>query len=206
MEEPVSEIERRVAARLKALRAERGLTLDALAERSGVSRSMISLIERAESSATANLLDKLAASLGVTLASLFAGGDEDAAAPVARAADQTLWRDPETGYVRRNLSPPAFPSPLELVEVVLPPGTRVAYDSGSRAAIVDQQIWVIGGALEVTLGTTTHRLAVGDCLAMQLDRPVAFRNRGAKAARYLVALTTSVARPIPGRNQRRSAK
>ena len=61
-------VEARLAIRLRALRAERGLSLDALAEQSGVSRSMISLIERAESSPTASVLDRLAASLGVTLA------------------------------------------------------------------------------------------------------------------------------------------
>ena len=62
MDHVASEIERRIASRLKALRAKRALTLDELARRSGVSRSMISLVERAESSATASVLDKLAAS------------------------------------------------------------------------------------------------------------------------------------------------
>jgi transcriptional regulator with XRE-family HTH domain len=187
-------MERRVADRLKDLRMEQGLTLEALARRSGVSRSMISLIERAESSPTANVLDRLAASLGVTLASLFAEAARGDAAPVMRRAEQTAWRDPETGYVRRNLSPPGFPSPLELVEVVLPPGTRVAYDSGSRLAALDQQIWVLAGAIELTIGEAGHRLEVGDCLAMRVDRPVAFRNRGAEDARYLVALTAGAAR------------
>jgi transcriptional regulator with XRE-family HTH domain len=184
-----SNIEHRIAARLKELRSARGLTLDALAKRSGVSRSMISLIERAESSATASVLDKLAASLGVTLASFFGEEGRVDATPVSRAAEQRSWRDPETGYVRRNLSP-SFPSPIELVEVILPPGTRVAYESGARSAVVNQQIWVIAGAVEVTVGEDVHRLATGDCLAMRLDRPTAFRNEGTEPARYLVALTT----------------
>ena len=201
----VAGIERRVAARLKELRAKRGLTLDELAKRSGVSRSMISLIERAESSPTASVLDKLAASLGVTLASLFAEEERASAAPVARRAEQPAWRDPETGYIRRNLSPPAFPSPIELVEVVLPPGVRVAYDSGSRAARVDQQVWVLEGAIEITTGATVHRLAAGDCLAMQVDRPTAFRNRGRKPSRHLVALTTD-APPKPLAVRRRNSK
>src|SRR6266852_1531790 len=106
MESAAFDIERRVAARLKDLRAQRGLTLDEVAKQSGVSRSMISLIERAESSPTASVLDKLAASLGVTLASLFAEEERADAAPVTRRADQPAWRDPETGYIRRNLSPP----------------------------------------------------------------------------------------------------
>ena len=151
---------------------------------------MISLIERAESSATASVLDKLAASLGVTLAALFAEEERADAVPVARHADQTAWRDPETGYLRRNLSPSAFPSPIELVEVELPPGARVAYDSGTRTATIDQQIWLLAGAIEVTVGKTVHRLEAGDCLAMQVDRPISFRNPRGETARYLVALTT----------------
>src|SRR5262245_24933870 len=150
MEPKTTAVERRVAARLKSLRAQRGLTLDELAKQSGVSRSMISLIERAASNPTANLLDKLAASLGVTLASMFADERRVDASPVARRAGQIAWRDPETGYVRRNLSPPAFWSPIELVEVVLPPGTRVCYETGFRTSRVHQQIWVIDGVLDVT--------------------------------------------------------
>ena len=192
-------IEHRLAARLKSLRADRGLTLDQLATRSGVSRSMISLIERAESSATATILDRLSAGLGVTLAALFAEPERADAAPVARRADQVTWRDPETGYVRRNLSPTGYGSPIELVEVVLPRGARVAYDSGSRDALIEQQVWVIDGAIEVTVGDNAHRLNAGDCLAMRIDRPVAFRNQGRADARYLVALTTGTAQQLERR-------
>jgi transcriptional regulator with XRE-family HTH domain len=179
----------RLAARLRGLRSERGLTLERLAERAGVSRSMISLVERGESSPTAAVLDRIAAGLGVTLASLFAAEPRADAAPLLRRADQVDWRDPETGYVRRNLSPPGYPSPIELVEVVLPARTRVAYDTvATRAAGVSQQVWVLDGHVDLTLGTATHHLAPGDCLAMRLDRPVAFRNAADAPARYLVAL------------------
>ncbi|HZS85336.1 MAG TPA: XRE family transcriptional regulator [Stellaceae bacterium] len=201
MEAASSAIERRLAERVKRLRARHRLTLDELARRSGVSRSMISLIERAESSATTAVLDKLAASLGVTLASLFATEQQADAAPLIRAADQRAWRDPETGYVRRNLSPPGFPSALELAEIVLPAGTRVAYDTGARLAPFDQQIWVLAGAIAVTVGDEVHRLGAGDCLAMRLDRPTAFRNEGEEAARYLVALASATPPPWPARRR-----
>lgn len=185
-----SDVHERLAARLRALRVARGLTLDALAERAGVSRSMISLVERQESSPTAAVLDRLSAALGVTLAALFADDARADAAPLARRADQRPWRDPATGYVRRNLSPPGFPSPLELVEVVLPAGVRVAYDTPATARLVavGQQVWVLAGRLDLTVGDETHALAVGDCLAMRLDRPVAFHNPTDRATRYLVAL------------------
>src|SRR5688572_1842768 len=92
------DLNRRVAERVRTVRALRGLTLDALAERSGVSRSMISSVERAESSPTAALLGRLAAGLGITLASLFETPGTGAQ-PVARLAQQPRWRDPASGYV-----------------------------------------------------------------------------------------------------------
>lgn len=186
----------RVAARLKALRADRGLTLDELGKRSGVSRSMISLIERAESSPTASVLDRLSAALGVTLASMFAEETRVDARPIVRRGEQVAWSDPETGYVRRNVSPPGFPSPIELVEVVLPSGAQVAYDSGFRDPPVDQQVWVIEGSIEVRVGDQVHQLEAGDCLAMRIDRPIGFRNRGVSAARHLVALTNPQQRNV----------
>jgi transcriptional regulator with XRE-family HTH domain len=151
---------------------------------------MISLIERGESSPTAAVLDKLAAGLGVTLASLFAEKDSKGASPLARRADQRVWRDPDSGYMRRNLSPAGFPSPIELVEVVLPPGARVAYDTGHRAAAVHQQIWIIEGEIDLTLGEESYHLSAGDCLSMRLDRPTIFRNLVERPARYVVALAT----------------
>jgi len=185
-----SSITAHLSARLRELRSGSGLSLDGLAERTGVSRSMISLIERGESSPTAAVLDKLAAGLGVTLASLFAAREGTDASPLARRESQPVWRDPESGYVRRNLSAPGFPSPIELVEVILPPGARVAYDTGYRAAMVHQQIWIVEGGIELTLGDETYRLAAGDCLSMRLDRPTVFRNLAGEPARYLVALAT----------------
>lgn len=198
MEMTGTDLHARLAARLRHLRAERGLTLDALAERAGVSRSMISLVERGESSPTAAVLDRLSAGLGVTLASLFADEAADDASPVSRRADQPAWRDPETGYLRRNLSPPRFPSPLELVEVVLPAGARVALDSpaSARAVGVAQQVYVLEGRLHLTLGEATHRLDAGDCLAMRLGGPVVFHNPTGEATRYVVALAPD--RPSTG--------
>jgi transcriptional regulator with XRE-family HTH domain len=152
---------------------------------------MISLVERGESSPTAAVLDRLAAGLGVTIASLFADESRPDASPVSRRADQRTWRDPETGYVRRNLSPPDFPSPIELVEVLLPAGAHVAYDNAgtARAVGISQQVWVLDGGVHLTVGEETHRLDTGDCLAMRLDHPIAFHNPGERAARYVVALT-----------------
>ncbi len=188
-----STVEARLAARLRDLRSAQGLTLEGLADRSGVSRSMISLIERGESSPTAQVLDKLSVAFGVTLASLFAEDPHPAASPLRRRDARETWRDPATGYVRRNLSPPDFPSPIELVEVILPAGARVVYDTGARSPAVEQQVWLLEGELSLTVGETAYELAAGDCLAMRVDRPVAFHNESASPTRYLVALTSGEA-------------
>src|SRR5215472_19309586 len=144
-------LDQRIAQRVRDLRAARGLTLEALAERSDVSRSMISLIERGESSPTAVLLERLATGLDVPLASLF-DAPGAGAEPVSRRADQARWRDPASGYVRRNISPGGFPSPIRIVEVEFPRGARVAFETGARDAVVHQQVWVLDGSIDVTVG------------------------------------------------------
>ena len=186
-------INSRIATRVRTLRTDRGQSLAALAAKCGVSRSMISLVERGESSPTAVVLEKIAAGLGVPLATLF--DDSRASAnPVSRRDDRMPWRDPQSGYLRRNISPANFPSPIQIVEVVLPAGASVAYETGARDVSIHQQIWVQEGSIEVTLGSVTYRLAEGDCLAMQLNEPTAFRNRRRKPARYVVIVATERSR------------
>ncbi|HEX3379268.1 MAG TPA: XRE family transcriptional regulator [Paraburkholderia sp.] len=181
-----------IARRVKELRDAQNWSLDALAERSKVSRSNISLIERGQSSPTATVLDKLATALSVPLASLFEQDGAQAAepSPVSRAAEQAVWTDPNSGYVRRHLSPTAR-SAIQLVEVNFPAGQRVSFETGARDADIHQQVWMLEGTMEITLGDSSWRLKAGDCLAMRLDSPTVFRNPTRKRARYLVALTTS---------------
>jgi len=186
-------INSRIAGCVRALRTDLGMTLDALAAKCDVSRSMISLVERGESSPTAVVLEKIAAGLGVPLATLF-DGVSASANPVSRGEDRTRWRDPQSGYVRRNISPARVASPIQIVEIVLPAGARVAYETGARDVSIHQQIWVQEGTIEVTLGSVTYRLAEDDCLAMQLNEPTAYRNRTRKAARYIVIIATERAR------------
>lgn len=100
------ELEAAIGARIRSLRLEKGLTLEDLATSSGVSRAMISRIERAEASPTASLLARVCAALGLSLSTFFAE-EESAASPLARRHEQQVWRDPETGYIRRAVSRPA---------------------------------------------------------------------------------------------------
>ncbi len=187
------DINSRIASRVRALRTDLDMTLDALAAKCEVSRSMISLVERGESSPTAVVLEKIATGLGVPLATLF--DDSSASAnPVSRSDDRTPWRDPQSGYVRRNISPANFPSPIQIVEIVLPAGARVAYETGARDVSIHQQIWVQEGSIELTCGSVTYRLSEDDCLAMQLNEPTTFRNRTRKPARYIVIVATERSR------------
>jgi transcriptional regulator with XRE-family HTH domain len=196
MEDTVSSLNQRIAARIGELRGTQALSLDGLASRSGVSRSMISLIERGESSPTAVVLEKLAAGLGVTLASLFEGPEPSrgSGGPVAKRDEQPQWKDPASGYLRRNVSPPGVRQPMQIVEVHFPPGGRVAFDTGARDIRVHQQVWVLEGVIDITLGVDRHRLREGDCLAMQLDRPTMFHNPTRKTTRYAVVIASETPR------------
>ncbi len=179
----------RIAHRVRDMRAQRGLSLDALATQCGISRSMISLIERAESSPTAVLLERLATGLGVPLAALFEA-PLPTREPVSRAAGRLSWRDPHSGYVRSNVSPAGFDSPIQIVEVSFPPKARVAYETGARRPEIHQQVWVLEGTIEVTVGDARHRLGAGDCLALVLDRPLTYYNPARVTARYAVVIVT----------------
>jgi transcriptional regulator with XRE-family HTH domain len=196
MEEPTTDVNARIAGRVRELRAARGLSLDALSRRCGVSRSMISLVERGESSPTAVLLEKLAAGLGVTMAAMFypPHAEEATSGPVSRRDEQPTWRDPASGYVRRNVSPAGVAQPMQIVEIEFPPRARVAFETGARDVRIHQQVWVLGGTIDVAIGEDRHRLREGDCLAMRLDRPTMFHNPTRRPARYAVVMAPEPAR------------
>jgi len=186
------QIESQIAHRIRTLRKERGYTLSQLAKSSGVSSSMISLIERGETSPTAAVLNKLADAMGVTLASIFSSDSPDEPAlPVSRAEEQPTWTDPDSGYIRRHLTPRGCSSPVKLAEVTFPPGKSVAFESLVGSAVIHQQIWMIEGEMNISTTETTWNLKTGDCLAMIVDQHVVFHNPTSEQSRYLVAISTS---------------
>jgi transcriptional regulator with XRE-family HTH domain len=180
----MDELTASIAEAVQAARVARGLSANALAERSGVSRAMIAKVERAEAQPTAALLGRLSAALGLTLSELVARA-EHADRRLLRSSEQPVWTDPETGYRRRALSPVSG-GPLELVEVELPAGASVSYPADSYA-FIHQQIWVLEGHLSIREGAVEHVLHRGDCLEFGL--PSARTFSCADACRYLVALT-----------------
>ena len=181
-----STVERRIAERLAALRTERGWSLDALAERTRISRATLSRLERGELSPTANMLGELCAAYGWTLSRLIAEA-EGQPSSLVRAADQVEWEDPESGYVRRAVSPPGAGLRGEMVEVRFPRGAVVQFDSSPIAGL-EHHLWMLEGTLDFTVDGKRFRLHAGDCLRYVLNGPTRFECIGKKAARYAVAM------------------
>jgi transcriptional regulator with XRE-family HTH domain len=180
------DIERRIAQRLARLRADRGWSLDALAERTGISRATLSRVERSELSPTAAMLDKLCTVYGWTLSRLMAEAETRPTSLVA-AAEQAEWKDPESGYRRRAVSPPAAGLRGELVEVHMPAGASVSFDA-SPIAGVEHHLWMLEGSLTLEVEGSIFRLRAGDCLRYLRTGPTRFHGTGKREARYVVAI------------------
>lgn len=174
-----------IGGRIRSERLARQWSLEDLSERSGVSRAMLSRIERRESSPTAELLVRIAAAFTMTLSTLIARAEGESGS-IARRADQRRWVDPATGYERRHLSPPDETA-VDLVEVALPAGAEVAFPADSYA-FISQQIWLIDGRLDFHEGSVVHRLEAGDCLRLGQPADCRFVAPGPGGARYLVAV------------------
>lgn len=173
-----------IPRRVRAERMLRGLTLDQLATQAGVSRAMISKIERGESSPTAALLSRIADAMGLSMSALMR---EPRTAPTAiqRVQEQQQWTDPATGYVRRRLSPPDDAAEVEIVAVELPAGQSVTF-AASATLQSDDPILLLEGQLALTSGATVHECRPGDCARVSTHEEPSFGNSGATAAHYLV--------------------
>jgi transcriptional regulator with XRE-family HTH domain len=182
----VDPVDTRLGARLAELRAQHGWSLGELADRSGVSRSTLSRAERAEISPTASLLNRLCAVYGRTMSQLLSEVEVEPS-PVLRAADQPVWQDQASGFVRRSVSPPHPALRGELVEARLSPGADIAYDRPPVTGL-EQHIWILEGALDVTAQDTDHHLGTGDCLRMRVWGPTRFRCAAPEGVRYLLAV------------------
>lgn len=176
----------RLGTRLAELRAERGWSLGELADRSGVSRSTLSRAERAEISPTASLLNRLCGVYGRTMSQLLSEVETEPALLI-RAAEQPVWEDRTSGFLRRSVSPPHTGLRGELVEGRLGAGADIAYDRPPVPGL-EQHIWVLEGALEVTAQDVEHHLDAGDCLRLRVWGPTRFRCPGQSEVRYVLAV------------------
>lgn len=183
-----NDIDSRIGARIRAERESRGWSLTDLAQRASVSRAMIHKVERGESSPTANLLAKLSGAFGLTMSTLMARA-ELGQGRLLRRADQPLWTDPLTGYLRRHVSPRSE-LPLDVVHVTLPPGQDVPMPA-SAFAFIRQLIWVLQGDLVFVEGATRHEMGQGDCLELGPPVDCVFRNESAAPCLYAVMVLRS---------------
>ena len=177
-----------IARQVRLERDARGWSLADLAERSGVARATISKIERGETSPTAVILVRLAGAFDLTLARLLLRA-EGGGHRFSRAADQPTWRDPETGYVRRQVfSRPDHP--VEVARIELPAGQRVDMPASSYT-LIRQAVWVQSGDLVIQEGGDRHVLGAGDCLGFGPPGDVTFANETAAPCSYVVVIARS---------------
>ncbi|WP_203979576.1 helix-turn-helix domain-containing protein [Planotetraspora silvatica] len=180
------QVEARLAGRLAQLREERGWSLDELAQRTGVSRSTLSRLERTEISPTAALLNRLCAAYGRTMSQLLAEVEEEPP-QLVRAGQQMVWRDEGSGFTRRSVSPPHPGLRGELVEALLRPGADISYDRPPVPGL-EQHVWVLEGVLEITAGGGVHEIRAGDCLRFRLWDRSRFRCPGPDPVRYALMI------------------
>ncbi|GAA2590937.1 XRE family transcriptional regulator [Dactylosporangium fulvum] len=171
--------------RLRDLRRDRALSLDALAAASGVSRSMISDVERGARVPTVLVLARLATALGTTVSRLL-GEDQPARTILIPHAGQHAIDHPG-GWQRRILSPALPGVEFEFIRTTVAAGVTIgafaAHAGGSR-----EYVAVESGELTVTLDGTAHRLGTGDALYYAADCVHAFANPGPAECVYYTAM------------------
>jgi transcriptional regulator with XRE-family HTH domain len=174
-----------VGDNIRSARESLGWSGARLATAAGVSRSMIDRIERNVSSPTTDLLGKLSAALQTTMSALLTPIPESKTG-VERSENKPEWTDPESGYQRRAIARmPSFA--VDLTDVTLPSGARVAYPAGAYA-FVRHLVWVLDGSLTITHGNEQFELGPGDSILIDDPRDLAFENRSKSSCRYAVAV------------------
>ncbi len=173
-----------LATRLEVIRDQRGLSLDEVANLSGISRATLSRIERAKTSPTASTLGKLCSVYGVTMSSVMLALEADSARHL-RFSEAQSWRDPESGFIRVALSPPAQNYRVEVMHGTLPKGADVGYAKPPIEGM-EQHIIVLKGELQLTFDDQPYHVRAMDCVALKLHGASRFQNLGGVDAEYLV--------------------
>ena len=179
----------RLGGRVKELRRGRGLTLDELAGRSGVSRAMISKLERGEKNPTLVVAARLAEGLGVTLSRL-AGTEEKREVVVVPKERRMVMRDPETGFERQLLSPTFAGRGVEFIRNVIPEGGTSGEFPPHRKG-VQEHVVVEKGELRATLGGEEYRLREGDTIYFEADILHRFDNIGRGHCSYYLVINSA---------------
>lgn len=173
-------------AAIREIRTARGLSLDQLASRSGVSRSMISKVERAEATPSTTVLSRLAEALSVTFAELLSPASVGEVVLLPQDRQPTMT-DPGTGFVRRCIAPILPSRGLDWVHNTLPPGASTGEFTPHRAG-VEEYIYVLSGELEAQLGEKTFRLRAQDALFFEAHVAHRFTNVSKSECVYLLII------------------
>ncbi len=184
MTENADDILARLPARLKEVRREQGLSLDAVARLSGVSRSMVSQIERGESSPTIATLWNLTQALKVDFAGLLDASPDDARIELLRGRDVPTIDNRGEACRLRILSPPEEAGKHEVYEVLL--GASGVLDSQPHQRGAREHLTVIDGVIEVTSGESVETLRAGDTARYPADLPHTLRALEGAARAFLV--------------------
>jgi len=174
-----------LAGHLRKLRTDRGLRLQDLADNSGVSRATLSRIENGDVSPTAETLGRLASALALPLSQLLAPMEPNFP-PLVRHAEQSVWVDSTHGFSRRALSPPNGQLKLEMIECVIEPHQRIAYE---QPAVPNHEhhLVLLSGALSITVDGILYPLNAGDCLRYRL-RGASLFETGDQPAHYIISM------------------
>ncbi len=164
------------------MRARRGWTQDVLADCAGVSKAMISKVERGENNPTLVVAAKIAGALGLTMSQLM-GADERRRALRLPKEQRVTFLDPATG-IERRLFPAFGSSAVDIVQVVMPAGSSSG-DLAPHLTLMEHYLLIEQGAVRVTMGDETYDLEEGDALYFVADAPHRFDNIGAGEARYI---------------------
>lgn len=189
-----------LGSNIRAIRAEMGLTLDTLAERSGVSRAMLSDIERGTKSPTIRVLSQVAAGLECTLSELL-GEDipqQPDAVQVLRRDQRQALVDPRSGVERQLLSPTFLRRGIEIIWYVIPPGVTTGVFPPHMQG-VEEHVTVVRGKLHCLLGGKSFTLEEGDSLSFPADVDHSFHNPGNKPCRYFLVIDSSRTTSAHGR-------
>lgn len=187
-----AEIVAGLGTRLRALRKEQGLTLQGLAERSGVSRAMLSKMERSEKVPTLSTIVRVAKGLNMTLSSLLGAQPDASAVSVLRARDRIVYRDPQTGFEREALSPAHVRQDVEIVRHRLPPGRSTGW-LPSYPVPTEKYVLVQAGTLTAEVDGKAHILEAGDTLFFAVTGPYRFTNEAESETAYLVVMVRRAA-------------
>ncbi len=177
-----SDIHDRLAASLREARKARGLSLDAVAKLSGVSRSMVSQIERGESSPTVATLWNLTQALQVDFAGLLEGKPAPGIEVTRASAAPVIARS--AGVRIRILSPAEAVGEHEVYDLAFEAGAALISDPHSAGC--REHLTVIEGEMTVTSGEEDETLGPGDTARYAADRPHAIRAMGAARAILIV--------------------